>query len=142
MDNKTFYGTNNTTNITYLEFGEIDLVQGKKTIWDFRMHQKAYDWLMLGRYANDMVTYMRMNEQLGRMPISEIMQIYRDEVHHPNDLFLNLGKLCALAIVRDCSPDQELSFYELGQTIYGCIEGMVFCQNLALHLLGCSNVSP
>jgi len=135
MDKKTFYGTDEETAISYLEFGSIDLAAGKKNVWDFRLHDKAYDWLMLARYSNDMVTYVNMKEKLGQAPIEDIANIYDSEVHHKNDASLNLGKLCALAVMKNHqeAQDKPLSFFELGQTIFGCIEGMEFYQELLKH---------
>ncbi len=54
-----YYRNEKETAISYVEFGSIDLLLGKKNVWDFRLHDKAYDWLMLSRYANDLVTYTK-----------------------------------------------------------------------------------
>ena len=37
MDTKTFYGTEQRNIITYLEFGEIDIIEGKKKVWNFQL---------------------------------------------------------------------------------------------------------
>lgn len=124
MDKKKFYGTDENKSLSYLEFGAIDLIQGKKIVWDFRIHQKAYDWLMLGRYSNDLISYLNMTEQMGKLKILKIISLYNNEIHHKNDASVNLGKLCALAVMN--KEPNNLSFFELGQTIYGCIEGMEF----------------
>lgn len=135
MDNNVFYGTEKSSTVTYLEFGEIDLERGAKKIWDFRLHQKAYDWLMMGRYSNDIYTFISMSERLDKVPLNEIVNTYLQEIHHKGELFLSLKKLLALAVCSD--KENALSFFELGQTLFGCIEGMGFCTNL----LKCLKVS-
>jgi hypothetical protein len=128
MSNNTFYGTENSSTITYLEFGEIDIAQGNKKVWDFRLHQKAYDWLMLGRYANDLAAYVEMDRHLAQDSLEAVFDLYNTEVHHPNDFATNFDKLVALSLIQQ--KQENVSFFELGQTIFGCIEGIVFCQNL------------
>jgi hypothetical protein len=126
MDKETFYGTDTPSTISYLEFGAIDLENSRKEVWDFRLHQQAYDWLMLGRYANDLVAYARLLEQLPGGSLEDLAGYYEKEIHHPDDASLNLSKLCALASSGNTPP----SFFELGQTVFGCIEGMDFVQAL------------
>lgn len=131
MDKK-FYGTEKSNTITYLEFGEINIVEGKKKVWDFRLHQKAYDWLMLGRYMNDIISYQSMSDQLGLSTLSEVARTHKEEIHHPDETSLSLSKLIALNSFTKKSG--SISFFDFGQTIFGCIEGMEFCQKL-LRLL-------
>ena len=127
MDKELFYGTDQPTTISYLEFGAIDIENSRKEIWDFRLHQKAYDWLMLARYANDLVAYADLSRRMENETVERIVDSYVKEMHHADDASLNLSKLCALASLGKANP----SFFELGQTIFGCIEGMEFVQNLA-----------
>jgi hypothetical protein len=127
MYNK-FYGANEQPAFSYLEFGSIDLDKGKKHVWDFRLHQQAYDWLMHARYSNDLITYMKLSERIGSASPHEITDEYKKGIHHPDDFAVNFGKLCALAIMSGTS--ENASFFELGQTIFGCIEGMEFCQKI------------
>ena len=128
MSNKMFYGTAKSSTVTFLEFGEINLKEGKKKIWDFKLHQKAYDWFMMGRYTNDIIAYLHMSEQLGKMNIKEIIDLHNLEIHHKNETALSLRKLIALSV--SSKQGTSASFLELGQTLFGCIEGMEFCQNL------------
>lgn len=127
MNNK-FYGTNEQPAFSYLEFGSIDLHKGKKHVWDFRLHQQAYDWLMHARYSNDLITYMKLCERVGIASPHEIADEYKGGIHHPDDFLVNFGKLCALAVMS--STPENVSFFELGQTLFGCIEGMEFCQEI------------
>jgi hypothetical protein len=123
-----FYGTEKSDTITYLEFGEVDLREGKKKIWDFRLHQKAYDWLMLGRYTNDIVAYNAMSKLLDRQAFGEVVTSHDSEIHHKDETALSLNKLVALSIAGKgkASP----SFFEFGHTVFGCIEGMEFAAKL------------
>lgn len=135
MQDGKFYGTEKISSLSYLEFGAIDLNLSKKLVWDLKLHQKAYDWYMHGRYSNDIVCYLDLNEQVGKMSAQEMVRLYMDEVHHKDDFSVNIGKLCALAVARNgASPQKALSFFELGQTLFGCIDTMEFCQKLAIHL--------
>ncbi|OGT07448.1 MAG: hypothetical protein A2103_04225 [Gammaproteobacteria bacterium GWF2_41_13] len=136
MDAKTFYGTEQRNTITYLEFGEIDIVEGEKKIWNFQLHQKAYDWLMLGRYSNDLFNTMKMEELLESGNMQEMINLYNEEIHHEDEASLNLAKLIAVAVTHKIPVLPKPSFYELGQTIFGCIEGMEFYKNL----LKCANI--
>ncbi len=125
--NQNYYGTKKLNAISYLEFGAIDLQANKKDIWEFKLHNKAYDWLMLARYANDLVAYLDMNKMVGHRSLEKITDIYKNEIHHQDDASLNLGKLVALmTIFEENKNSGKLSFFELGQTIFGCIEGMEF----------------
>ena len=130
MDTKTFYGTEQKNIITYLEFGEIDIIEGKKKVWNFQLHQKAYDWLMLGRYSNDLLNTMKMEKLLETGNMQETINLYNKEIHHEDEASLNLAKLIAVAVTNNNPVLLKPSFYELGQTIFGCIEGMEFYKNL------------
>jgi hypothetical protein len=135
MSKRTFYGTGSQSALSYLEFGSIDLAAGKKQVWDFRLDQKAYDWLMLARYANDLAAFLELTEKLGKVAGRDLINLYRAEVHHPDDASLNLAKLTALAVAQPPKGKRNhASFLELGQTLFGCIEGMQFC-NALLHNL-------
>lgn len=128
MNNDVFYGTTNISSLSYLEFGAIDLIKGSKTVWDFRLNQKAYDWLMLARYGNDMAAYLDMTDAVKNGSVSVAVDIYRSEIHHHDDFSVNLGKLIALSVAP--ADNKGPSFFELGQTLFGCIEGMEFCKAL------------
>lgn len=128
MNTKIFYGDERPKALTYLEFGEINLEKQRKTVWEFQLHQKAYDWIMLPRYMNDILAYQDMLKVLGTVPDQAIFDIYNREVHHADDVSTHLSKLLGLAVTPNKSHIP--SFYELGQTLFGCIDGMMFCQNL------------
>lgn len=135
MQDSKFYGTENISSISYLEFGAIDLDSSKKLVWDLKLHQKAYDWYMHARYSNDILCYMEMGEQIDNLSIVEVISRYCKEVHHKDDFSVNIGKLCALAAARNSAPaGKPLSFFELGQTLFGCIDTMEFCQRMMSHL--------
>lgn len=112
---------------TYIEFGSINRKIGKKEIYDFRVDQKAYDWLMHARYSNDIFAYKQMTDALITLNIEQIISIFKNEIHHNNDFIFNLNKKIALDITGD-------SFFELGQTLYGCIDSIDFINKLEQHL--------
>ena len=117
----------NSIAFSYLEFGSIDPHLGKKTVYDFRTNAKAYDWLMHARYSNDLFSYHRMIRLLCDNEFNDIADIYANEIHHADDFVFNLNKLMALELVGS-------SFFELGQTLFGCIDGMEFIRQLQLTL--------
>lgn len=127
MDNKEFYGSDKPTCTTYMEFGEIDQVAVKKNIWGFKLHQKAYDWFMLSRYANDILAIRKMQKFIKDKKINECKDLFWEEIHHKDELCLAFGKLAALYAAGKTS---NLSFFELGQTLFGCIDAMEFAQIL------------
>lgn len=138
MSINKFYGTEKNDTITFLEFGEVNLREGTKKVWDFRLHQKAYDWLMLGRYANDIIAYFDMSELLDNSALKEIAEVHKSEIHHKDETTLSLRKLIALEV--SGSGKANPSFFELGQTVFGCIEGMEFTRKL-LSFAGINTVS-
>ena len=119
-------------NFPYLEFGSIDTKRSKKEVWGFQLGQKAYDWHMAARYLNDMISYQKMIEDLECLTVQELCSMYSEEIHHANDISVNLGKLCALICTIGSADDKNnhISFAEVGSTVFGCIEGILFCQNL------------
>lgn len=127
MDNEEFYGSDKPSCITYMEFGEIDQVASKKNIWGFKLHQKAYDWFMLARYSNDILAARKMQKLLHDGKFQECKDLFWEEIHHKDELCLAFGKLASLYSTGKTS---NLSFFELGQTLFGCIDSMEFAQML------------
>lgn len=123
--NNDFYGDACSKRITYLEFGEINLGSSEKKVYDFKLHQTAYDWFMLSRYANDIFILQQMRHLLEGGEEKEWRTLFKEGVHHENELCLALGKLAALYA---SGKKTGLRFFELGQTLFGCIEAMEFCQ--------------
>jgi len=117
---------------SYLEFGAIDPVAGSKTVWDFRTGETAYDWFMLARYANDLAAYQRLCSHLSDSDLDTLISEYDSMIHHPDDFSVNLGKLLALGIAGAGQP--RPCFFEIGQTLFGCVDGMEFCKALLERL--------
>lgn len=111
-----------------LEFGALDLTNHKKSVWDIRSGQQAYDWFMCARYMNDLLTYARMHGafKLSDTPsLIKIFDDYQNNIHHvASDLSLNFDKWCAL----ECISNEQVSFFELGSTLFGCIEAIEFVE--------------
>ena len=115
--------------VSFMEFGAIDTKNSKRDIWGFKTHQKAYDWFMLSRYANDMVAYRKMIRFIEKGDTESALKLYGEEIHHPDDASLNISKLLALEVVGR-RTSAEPSFIELGSTIFGHIEGMELVQSV------------
>lgn len=130
MNYDKFYGTEKVSSLSYLEFGGIDFNSSKKLVWDFKIHQKAYDWYMHARYSNDIFYYMTMLDHLGELSLSAVIEKFTHEVHHADDFSMSLSKLIALGLTVKKIQSAQQSFFELGQTLFGCIEAMEFCQAL------------
>jgi hypothetical protein len=128
LGNDIFYGSEVSRRLTYLEFGSIDQKStAKKEVYDFKLHQKAYDWFMLARYMNDILTIRKMQKLFVESKPSELQKSFCD-VHHKNELCLGLGKIAALHCVSN--EKNRLSFFELGQTLFGCIDSIILGQLL------------
>ena len=112
---------------SYLEFGAVNLEKGSKQVYDYRMHNKAYDWLMHARYSHDMFTYGQMTQALKEHNLEKVATLYSKEIHHKNDYLVNLNKKNALDLTGS-------SFFELGQTLFGCIEALEFINQLENHI--------
>jgi hypothetical protein len=96
-----------TTNAvtTYLDFGMTK--KGKRTCYDYREGQQAYDLFMGARYLNDVIAYRE-----GRV----------DAVYHPEDVRDNLRKYTALTACRGSS--RRLTYYEIGSSVMGVIDAL------------------
>lgn len=57
----SYYGSNTSNLVSYLEFGSIDLEKSKKEIWGYCQHQQAYDYYMFSRYAKDLFLFRDFN---------------------------------------------------------------------------------
>jgi hypothetical protein len=90
---------------TYLDFGMTK--RGKRTCYDYREGQQAYDLFMGARYLNDLIAYRE-----GRV----------EAVYHPEDVRDNLRKHTALTVCR--TDDGALVYYEIGSSVMGAIDGI------------------
>jgi hypothetical protein len=52
-----YYGTEQNTNVSFLEFGSIDIKNAKRTTWAYKQDQEAYDLYMFSRYARDLLSF-------------------------------------------------------------------------------------
>jgi len=94
---------------TYLDFGMAQ--GGRRTSYDYREGQNAYDLFMGARYLHDLVAYR--NGDL-------------DAVFHPEDLRDQLRKYTALSIC--AAGGRALTYYEIGSSVMGVIDA-VTCLN-------------
>src|SRR4051794_7011710 len=94
---------------TYLDFGMTQ--GGRRTSYDYREGQNAYDLFMGARYLNDLIAYR--GGEVGA-------------AFHPEDLRDNLRKHTALTVCR--RPTHPLTYYEIGSSVMGVIDA-VDCLN-------------
>jgi hypothetical protein len=98
--------TNKMTSVTtYLDFGMIK--RGKRSCYDYREGQQAYDLFMGARYLNDLIAYRHGN--VG-------------DVYHPEDLRDSLRKYTALSVCR--REGHPLTYYEVGSSVLGVIDAL------------------
>ena len=116
---------------SFLEFGAIDPSAPNRLTWDFRTGQKAYDWLMVARYLNDIVAYQKLAASAVSGSEATCAEIFKADVHHQDDGGVNLNKVLALDCLSDYLGRSEgLRFFEFGSTLFGCIDAMEACANL------------
>jgi len=90
---------------TYLDFGMTQ--GGRRTSYDYREGQNAYDLFMGARYLHDLIAY-----RAGDL----------DAVFHPEDVRDQLRKYTALAV---CGEDaRTLTYYEIGSSVMGVIDAI------------------
>lgn len=92
---------------TYLDFGMTK--GGKRTSYDYREGQIAYDLFMGARYLNDLIAYR--NDSV-------------DEVYHPEDLRDALRKYTGLTCCR--RTGDPLTYYEVGSSVMGAIDSIEY----------------
>lgn len=94
---------------TYLDFGMTQ--GGRRTSYDYREGQNAYDLFMGARYLHDLVAY-----RAGDL----------DAVFHPEDLRDQLRKYTALAVCgrSAAATSRPLTYYEIGSSVMGVIDAI------------------
>lgn len=117
-----------STLTSYLEFGAEDTSNGERSVYQALKGEQAYDWLMNSRYSNDIYAYYQMLNALKNKQDEEVAKIFSQSVHHNDDCVFNMNKLLALSMTGK-------QFFELGQTLFGCIEGIKFCYELTQKFL-------
>lgn len=132
-DFETYYNTAQPESISYLEFGHINLKKSQKTVYDYYQHQKAYDWFMLARYANDLSAFIKMTGMLGQNDLNQILKLYTQEVQ-TDDFAQTISKLTGLIVCKKTTSQPDISFLELGSTLFGMIEANEFLLTLLNHL--------
>jgi len=124
---ENYYGTSEVEGLTYLEFGGVDLVNSKKEIWDFKTDQDAYDLFMIARYAKEIIGYQDGKKALEQGDLELFLNLYNDEIH-TKDFLNSILTWLALGFLKD--KGKALKFYELGFTLFGCIEAHEACKVL------------
>lgn len=139
QNNKSkYYGSKKNEGLTYLEFGGINLKSSKKEIWDFKTDQEAYDLFMLSRYAKEIIGYKDGKKALKEKDFDLFLKIYKSEVH-TKDFLNTVFILVALDFLK--KKKYPLKFYELGFTLFGCIEALEACKEIVKTNLNLLDVS-
>jgi len=130
-----YYSDENPECLTYLEFGSINRVSPEKHIWDFRLHQEAYDFFMLARYMKDLIWYQKLARIASSASLPEQGKLYQKHIY-TQDLFLSLHKLAALHVLwhRKSGTGELPQYFELGSTLMGCIEALEYLRGLGSFL--------
>jgi sulfate adenylyltransferase len=131
-EHKQFFKTSDgpqsmTQTRSYLEFGKIE--GDKKTPYDTRYDQEAYEFFMVARYARDIIGY-----RTGK----------RELIHHEEDIEDNVKKFSALQVCR--AQNHALVFYEIGSSLMGVIDSLEYLNRMhheldveSMHFVGVDN---
>ncbi len=116
------YSEKQDQRLSYLEFGGIDIAQGKKNVWDFRIEQEAYDFFMLARYAKDILAIEAGLEDVANGKYGDMAHRFNENVHAQDGLAtLIIWEAIHIAVEKGA---RHPIFLELGSTIFGCIEAL------------------
>lgn len=126
-EKQKYYGSQDKESLTYLEFGGIDLLEGKKSIWDFRIDQEAYDFLMLSRYAKEIIAFNKSIQPIQDDNYQGFVELYKNDVH-TQDFLNSILTFKALEFLNKNGKDPK--FFELGFTLFGCIDAHEVCAQL------------
>ena len=136
-EKQQYYGSQEKESLTYLEFGGIDLVEGTKSIWDFRIDQEAYDFLMLSRYAKEIIAFNKSLQSIQNGNYQNFIELYKNDVH-TQDFLNSILTFKALEFLNQNKKDPK--FFELGFTLFGCIDAHEVCAKLFENSLGVKSI--
>jgi hypothetical protein len=120
-----YYHSNKIKTQTYLEFGSINLKDNKKIVYDYRIDQEAYDFFMVGRYANELIAYRDLIILFKHKKFKMLKAKFIKEIHTKD--FLN-SLLTWMAIIFLDDNKMKTNFFEIGFTLFGCIETHELCR--------------
>ena len=115
-----YYNTEKHKSLTYLEFGSINIEKGEKCVWDFRVNQDAYDLFMFARYSKELISYKRAVQLIKENKFEEFGECYLNDIH-TKDFLNTIFTWTAITYLYE-NVTQSPTFFELGSTIFGCIE--------------------
>ena len=122
---KNYYGTSRNQSQSYLEFGSKNLKSSKKNIWDYKTDQDAYDLFMVARYSRELIAYKDCLDLFKKKKLKNIKKIYEEDVH-TKDFLNSLLTWSALTLFK--KQNLKTSFFEIGFTLFGCIESHELCR--------------
>jgi len=136
-EKQQYYGTDEKESLTYLEFGGIDFTGGTKSIWDFRIDQEAYDFLMLSRYAKEIIAFNKSLQSIQNGNYLDFIDLYKNDVH-TQDFLNSILTFKALELLN--KNGKHPKFFELGFTLFGCIDAHEVCAHLLDNNLEVKNI--
>ncbi len=116
-DRKNYYGNENIESLSYLEFGSIDIKEGKKSIWAYWQDQDAYDMYMFSRYARDLFLFRKFLDEKEKT-VCKLNEYVLMTAH--TKLMDYLLKYAALISVEEGATEKYVC--ESGSSLYGWID--------------------
>lgn len=115
MSNKEYYGSEEQSSISYLEFGCVDFKDKSKKIWGYWQDQEAYDLYMFARYSKDMFAFRELIEENKTADISSLYDCIKHSAHDKilDYIFKYAGLL---------SVEEDGAVCESGSSLYGWID--------------------
>ena len=80
---------------------------------------------MHARYSSDIYGYNQCKELNLNGEFEKVIETYNEYVHHKNDAYINLLKQIGLTLF-----NSNLSYFDLGQTLFGCIDAIDFINSV------------
>ena len=118
----SYYGDDEVRQLSYLEFGSIDYVNSKKEIWGYCQDQKAYDYYMFSRYADDLFLFRKFFEESDKS-VDKLSDYVINSAH--NKLLDYIFKYAGFLTIFE--KKLRGSICESGSSLYGLIDEVMAC---------------
>ena len=122
---KEYYGTDDNSAVSYLEYGSIDLENKSKKIWGYWQDQEAYDLYMFARYARDLFSF----REFIKGPDYSLESFLRTIEASAHDKLLDyVFKYAGIRTACKCNCiDGGGYICESGSSLYGLIDESIAC---------------
>lgn len=118
-EKENYYGSEQNSVISYLEFGSVDIEKGKKEIWGYWQDQTAYDFYMFSRYARDIFAFRHFFDEEEKN-VETLNQYVLKSAH--NKLLDYIFKYAGILTVNSGG-----GICESGSSLYGLIDETIAC---------------